>query len=94
MRELREDVSRDNLESRLQDTVEEKPLLRHLLDLRVVFKAVAIAVVFALIVGLLLSFKAASIPFVLVFFGAWFALAAREYNRRRPTEPVDDEDDE
>src|SRR3954470_8765416 len=94
MHELREDVSRDKLEDKLQTAVKEKPLLRHLLDLRIVLKAVAIAVVVALIIGLLMSFKAASIPLVVVFIGAWLALAARDYNRRRPTKPVDEDSGE
>jgi len=95
VKELREDVSRDKLESKLEDKVSEKPLMRHLLDLRVVGKALLVAAVLTLIVSLLLSPKLGALVLVIAFGIAWFAFAARQYERRRPTKPADaDEDDE
>jgi|1185.fasta_scaffold71150_3 hypothetical protein len=93
-KELRKDVSRDRIESRLEDVVEDKPLVRFILEMKTVLRAVAIAAVLTLIVGLLTSFKIASVVLVISFFAAWLGLAAREYNRRRPTKPVDTDDDE
>jgi hypothetical protein len=95
VRQLREDVSRDKLESRLDDAVAERPLVRHLLDMRVVVKALLIAAVLTLIVSVLLSPKLGALVLVVSFGAAWFITATRQYDRRRPTTPADaDEDDE
>lgn len=92
-REMREDMSRDKLEGRLNDAVDERPLVRHLIDLGVVVRALAIAAVLCLVVSLLLSPKLGALVLVLAFFGAWLALASRQYNRRRPTKAVGGEGD-
>ena len=92
--ELRENVSRDNVESKLDDAVSDRPLVKHLLDLRNVLKALAVAAVLTLIVSLLLSPKLGALVLVLSFGIAWAAFAARDYNRRRPTKPADTDDDD
>jgi Flp pilus assembly protein TadB len=94
-RELRKEVSRDKIEGRLDDTVSEKPLVKHLLDFRNVLLALAIAAVFTLVVSLASSAKVGAVVLVITFFAAWLILAARSYNARRPTKPIDtDTDDE
>jgi hypothetical protein len=92
--ELRESVSRDNIEGKLDDAVSERPLVKHLLDLRNVLKALAVAAVLCLIVSLLLSPKLGAILLVLSFGIAWVAFAASDYNRRRPTKPADADDED
>src|SRR3954471_24490690 len=91
--EMRENVSRDNIESKLDDAVSDRPLVKHLLDLRNVLKGVAVAAVLCLIVSLLLSPKLGALVLVLGFGIAWVAFAAKDYNRRRPTKPVDDDEE-
>ena len=91
--ELREDISRERIEERLDDAVSDRPLMRYLLDLRTVVKALVIAAVVCLVVSLLLSPKIGAALLVLTFLGAWVGLAARDYNRRRPTKPANDDGD-
>ncbi|MEA2450308.1 MAG: hypothetical protein QOG63_2240 [Thermoleophilaceae bacterium] len=92
-KELREQASRDNIESKLDDAVSERPLVKHMLDLRNVLKALAVAAVLTLIVSLLLSPKLGALILVVSFGIAWAAFASRDYNRRRPTKPADEGDD-
>lgn len=94
MREMREGLSRDNIESRLDDATSERPVTKHLLDMRIVVRAVLIAAVLTLIVSLLLSPKLGAVVLVISFGASWFILANRQYSRRRPTKPTDDESDE
>ena len=94
VRQLREDVSRDKIESRLDDVVAERPLVRHLLDMRIVAEALLIAAALTLIVSVLLSPKLGALVLVVSFGATWLILATRQYNRRRPTKQADgDEDD-
>ena len=88
-REMRDEASRDKIESRLDDAVSDRPLVRHLLDLRNVLKALAVAAVLTLIVALLLSPKLGALVLVVSFGIAWVAFASKDYNRRRPTKPAD-----
>jgi hypothetical protein len=91
-RQLREDMSRDKIEGRLDDAVAERPVVKHLLDIRIVVKALLIAAVATLIVSILLSPKLGAIVLVLGFLGLWVGLATRDYNRRRPTRPADSDE--
>jgi Flp pilus assembly protein TadB len=93
MREMRENLSRDNIENRLDDAVSERPVTKHLLDMRIVVRAVLIAAVLTLIVSLLLSPKLGAVVLVISFGAAWFILANRQYSRRRPTKPADENDE-
>ena len=89
--ELREDLSRDKLEGRLHEAVNERPLARHLLDMRVVVRALLIAAVITLLAWLLLGPKIAALLLVISFGVAWFVLGNRQYNRRKPTAPLETE---
>jgi Flp pilus assembly protein TadB len=93
--ELREDVSRENIESKLQDVVNERPVAKYLLDMGIVLRALLVAAIICLIL-VWISPKAAAFFLVVGFLAAWAILAVREYNRRRPTTPADgdDKDDE
>lgn len=89
-RKMRESVSRDNLEGRLEDAVEERPALKELLEPRPIAIAVGIAALLTLIAALLVSLPAAAIVLVLSFFATWAFLAMQSYERRRPTRDVDE----
>jgi Flp pilus assembly protein TadB len=93
-RELRREFSPAKANEKLEEVVKEKPLLDHLLDLGIVARAVAIAAVVALILWLLIGPGSAAIALVVVFAGAWYGLAQRSYNKRRPTKAADRDEDE
>jgi hypothetical protein len=76
------------MNERLEGIVEERPLLRHLLDLRIVVRALLIAAGLTLI-SLIVSEILASIALVLSFFAAWIFLGMRSYEQRRPTHEAD-----
>ena len=94
VRQMREDLSRDKIEGRLDDAVTERPLVKHLLDIRIVARALLIAAVLTLIVSLLLSPKLGALVLVVSFGVAWFVMANKQYNRRRPTKPADADDED
>jgi Flp pilus assembly protein TadB len=85
VRNMRESVSRDNLEQKLEEVVEEKPATRSFLEPRPLLTALAIAAVLTLIAALLLSVQLAALVLVLSFGIAWVALSQRDYDQRRPT---------
>jgi hypothetical protein len=93
-RALKDDLSTANLNESLEEAVSDRPLLGHLLDLRIVVRAVAIAVIVALLAWLLIGPGAAAIALVLLYFGSWYVLAQMSYSRRRPTRPADGDDRE
>lgn len=89
MRNVRESVSRDKLEQRLENVVEERPAARSFLEPRPIAYAVGIAAVLTLIVALLLSVQLAALVLVLSFFASWAVLSRRHYDKRRPTRDPD-----
>jgi Flp pilus assembly protein TadB len=94
VREARDSMSRDKLEERAQTAVDDRPMVKHALDLRAVGIAVAIAAVLTLIVSLLLSPQLGAVVLVLSFAIAWLVLSKRNYERRRPTKPAQDEEED
>jgi Flp pilus assembly protein TadB len=76
---------------KLEKTVREKPYLQHVLDLRLVLRSAALAVVAALVMWLLVGPATAGFMLLLVFFGSWFVLARASYDRRRESREADDE---
>src|SRR5437764_9326457 len=79
-----------NVNEQLEDKISDRPLAGHLLELPVLFKAVAIAAVVTLISLILFSPVVAAVLLILTFFGSWVFLAHRDYERRRPTRPADE----
>jgi Flp pilus assembly protein TadB len=90
----REMLSPGNVNERLEDAVAERPQVRHMLDLGVLLRAVLIAAVLTLICALLFSPVLAAFVLVLSFFAAWFVLGKRSHERRRPTRPANDDDED
>ena len=81
---------------KLEEAMQNQPLLPHLVDMRNVLLAAAIGAVFALILFLLLSPMMAGVGLLIVFFAAWFGLALRDYghaNERREARESDDEEE-
>jgi Flp pilus assembly protein TadB len=93
VRQMRETLSRDNLEEKLENAVEERPAIEPFLDLRLVAIAVGIAAVLTLIAAVVVSVGAGAIVLVLSFFATWAILAMRSYDKRRPTTVVEREKD-
>jgi Flp pilus assembly protein TadB len=91
VRQMRKDLSRDRIEDRLDEAVSDRPVIKYLLDMRTVITALLIAAVLTLIVSVLLSPKLGAVVLVLGFGGLWVGLAMRDYNRRRPTRPADED---
>lgn len=89
---MRHEMSREKVDRRLDDALSKQPILKHALEFPVVGRAVLIAAVVALVLGLLASPQIAAIALVLVFLGSWLALATRSYERRRKTLAAQEDD--
>lgn len=81
IREVKDSVRPSEINPKLEEAVQNQPLLPHLLSFRVVGIALAIAAVVALVLFLLMSPMLAGVGLIITFFGAWFALGAREYSK-------------
>ena len=96
-REVRDQARPSEINPKLEEAVQNQPLLPHLLSFNVVLKALAIGAVVALILFLLVSPMFAGVGLILVFFGASFGLATLSYGKaeeRREAEKKSDEDEE
>ena len=97
-REVRDQARPSEINPKLEEAVQNQPLLPHLLSFNVVLKALAIGAVVALILFLLVSPMFAGVGLILVFFGAWFGLATLSYGkaeeRREAEKKSDDEEEE
>jgi Flp pilus assembly protein TadB len=96
VRDIADQASPRELDAKLEEAMQNKPLLVHLLSMRVVFLAAAIAAAVALIFYLLFSPMLAGVGLVLAFFVAWFGLAVREHENARPAavQRTGDEDED
>ena len=81
VREVKDHVRPSEINPKLEEAVQNQPLLPHLLSFRVVGIAVAAGLVVALLLFLLLSPLMAGVGLILVFFGTWIGLAMRDYAR-------------
>lgn len=87
-RALKDDLSPAKLNAKLEDVIEERPKTAHLLDFRIVGRALLVAVVVAIVLALLVSPPIAAIALVVIFFGGWLIGAQVSYDRRRETRDV------
>jgi hypothetical protein len=97
LREVRDQARPSEINPKLEEAVQNQPLLPHLLSFNVVLKALAIGAVVALILFLLVSPLFAGVGLLIAFFGAWFGLATLSYGKaadREEAKSDDDEDDE
>src|SRR5438874_6878693 len=81
----REMLAPGNVNERLEEAVAERPATRHLLDLKIVGKAVLIAAVLTIIALILFSPLFAGVVLFLSFFASWIFMGMRSYEKRRPT---------
>ncbi|MEA2143639.1 MAG: hypothetical protein QOI64_2069 [Solirubrobacteraceae bacterium] len=81
VRDIADQASPRELDTKLEEAMQNKPLLVHLLSMRVVFLAAAIGAVVALIFYVLFSPMLAGVGLILAFFAAWFGLAVREHEK-------------
>jgi hypothetical protein len=86
------EVSPRKLEPKLEEAVQNQPLLEKLLSFNVLGKAVAVGPVVALILFVLLSPVLAGIGLLLAFFVSWYAFAATAADRVRPVDSERDDD--
>jgi hypothetical protein len=93
VREMRDQVRPSDINPKLEEAVQNQPLLPHLLDFKVILKALAAAAVVALILFLLLSPAFAGVGLIIVFFGAWFGLATLSYGKAADREAARRDDD-
>ncbi len=93
-REVAKQVRPSEINPKLEEAVQNQPLLPHLLSFKVVAGAIAIGAVVALLLLLLMSPMMAGVGLLIFFFGSWFGLATLSYGRteRRPSESDDDSD--
>jgi VIT1/CCC1 family predicted Fe2+/Mn2+ transporter len=85
---VREMLSPEQANERLEQAVSERPLARHLIDLKIVGRALLIAAVLTIVTLILFSAVLAAVVLVISFFAAWILLASRSYEKRRPTRAV------
>jgi hypothetical protein len=90
----REVVAPEDLNERLEQAVAERPLTKHLIDMRILLRAVAIAAVLTIICFFLLSPILAAVVLVLSFFASWVLMALHSYEQRRPTRAAEGEDED
>ena len=97
MREGAREVARharpSEINPKLEEAVQNQPLLPHLLSLKVVAGAVAIGAVVALLLLLLASPIMAGIALMIFFFGSWFGLATLSYARAQDRQSSSDDED-
>jgi len=98
VREVAQQARPSEINPKLEEAVQNQPLLPHLLSFKVVAGAVAIGAVIALLVLLLVSPLMAGVALIIFFFGSWFGLATLSYARaedqRSSSDDEDSEDDE
>jgi Flp pilus assembly protein TadB len=92
VREVAQQARPSDVNAKLEEAVQNQPLLPHLLN----FKWLAIALVAGLVVAAIVAFLLApvmgGIALLLVFFGTWVGLGLRDYGHA--TERASDDDDE
>ena len=92
VREVAQQARPSEINPKLEEAVQNQPLLPHLLSFKVVLGAVGIGAVLALIMLLLFSPMMAGVALFIGFFGGWFGLATYFYGKaadRGEQEPPD-----
>jgi len=95
-REVRDQARPSEINPKLEEAVQNQPLLHHLLSFSVVLKALAIGAVVALLLFVIASPMMAGIGLIIAFFGAWFGLATMSYGKAsdRSSEKSDEDDED
>jgi hypothetical protein len=92
VRTVARQMSPSAINPRLEEAVQNQPLLEQLLSFKVLGKAVAVAVVVALIFLVLFSPIMAGLGLLVAFFVSWFAFATTAVDKVRPIDSERDDD--
>ena len=79
VREVTQQMRPSEINPKLEEAVQNQPLLSHLLKVRPIAIALAAGAVVAVILFFLVAPMVAGLGLLLVFFGTWIGLAARDY---------------
>ena len=91
VRTVARQMSPSELNPKLEEAVQNQPLLEQLLSFKVLGKAVAIGAVVALILFVLMSPVMAGLGLIVAFFASWFVLATRAVDKSRPVKSERDD---
>jgi hypothetical protein len=81
VREVTDQVRPSEINPKLEEAVQNQPLLPYLLSFKVVGIALAAGLVVALLLALLVAPMVGGMGLLLVFFGTWIGLAAFKYGK-------------
>jgi hypothetical protein len=99
VREVTQNMRPSEINPKLEEAVQNKPLLPHLLSVRPIAIALAVGAVVALALFLLVSPRMGGLGLLVAFFATWIGLSVRDYGKedearqRRREAESDDEDD-
>lgn len=99
LREVAHQVRPSEINPKLEEAVQNQPLLPHLLSFRSVGIALAVGAVTALLLFVIVSPIVAGLGLLVVFFATWVGLSVRDYARadaarQRERERAAESDDE
>jgi Flp pilus assembly protein TadB len=91
VRTIARQMSPSEINPKLEEAVQNQPLLEQLLSFKILGKAVAIAVVVALVLFVLLSPIIAGLGLLVAFFTSWLVLATHAVDKARPVKSKRDD---
>jgi hypothetical protein len=94
VRQVRDQARPSEINPKLEEAVQNQPLLPHLLAFDVVLKALAIGAAVALILFLLASPIFAGVGLMIAFFGAWIGLSVISYGKAEDRKAAEKESEE
>jgi hypothetical protein len=83
VRSVAQQARPSEINPKLDEAMQNQPLLPHLVSMRNVLLAAAIGAVVAIVLLLLISPMMAGLGLLVAFFAAWFGLALRDYGHAR-----------
>ena len=81
VREVTDQVRPSEINPKLEEAVQNQPLLPHLLSFRALGIGLVAGLVVAVVLFLLMSPMVAGLGLILVFFGTWIGLAMYHYGK-------------
>jgi hypothetical protein len=81
VRDIAHQARPSEVNPKLEEAMQNQPLLPHLIAMRVVLPAAAIGAVVALVLYVLFSPMLAGLGLIVAFFAAWFGLAVRSHEQ-------------
>jgi uncharacterized membrane protein len=96
-REVAQNMRPSEINPKLEEAVQNQPLLPHLLEFRPILIGLAAGAVVAVILFFLIAPMVAGLALILVFFATWIGLSVRNYaqaNEARERERESEEEEE